>query len=81
MIEKVRNNPMHRSSSMPFADCQKCLAKTRRGGACQVPAMKNGRCRMHGGASSGAPYGNKNAWKHGKYSEWSKLVRSLGKIS
>jgi uncharacterized protein YjcR len=27
--------------------------------------MKNGRCRMHGGKSSGAPKGNQNALKHG----------------
>src|SRR6516162_789741 len=31
------------------------------------PAMKNGRCRMHGGPSPGAPKGNKNALKHGRY--------------
>jgi uncharacterized protein YjcR len=30
--------------------------------------MKNGRCRMHGGTSPGAPKGNRNAWKHGNYS-------------
>ena len=30
--------------------------------------MKNGRCRMHGGLSQGAPKGNKNAFKHGQYS-------------
>ncbi|WP_370631685.1 hypothetical protein [Novosphingobium sp. FKTRR1] len=23
------------------------------------------RCRMHGGKGSGAPKGNRNAWKHG----------------
>ena len=34
---------------------QRCLAKTRRGTACQRPAYKhNGRCGLHGGASSGA---------------------------
>jgi hypothetical protein len=27
------------------------------GNPCQSPAMKNGRCRMHGGKSSGAPGG------------------------
>ncbi|MFC3175405.1 hypothetical protein ACFOD9_14195 [Novosphingobium bradum] len=28
--------------------------------------MKNkARCRMHGGKGSGAPKGNRNAWKHG----------------
>jgi len=29
--------------------------------------MPNGRCRMHGGLSPGAPKGNKNAFKHGRY--------------
>jgi len=29
--------------------------------------MKNGRCRMHGGPSPGAPKGNKNALKHGRF--------------
>jgi len=33
---------------------QRCGAKTRRGTACQRPANKKiGRCRLHGGASSG----------------------------
>jgi len=32
------------------------------------PAMPNGRCRMHGGSSPGAPKGNKRAFKHGRYS-------------
>jgi hypothetical protein len=29
--------------------------------------MPNGRCRMHGGLSLGAPKGNRNAFKHGRY--------------
>jgi hypothetical protein len=29
--------------------------------------MPNGRCRMHGGLSPGAPNGNRNAFKHGRY--------------
>ena len=29
--------------------------------------MPNGRCRMHGGRSPGAPKGNENAFKHGRY--------------
>ena len=45
----------------------RCRARTRRGSLCQSPAMKNGRCRMHGGKSTGAPKGNKNALKHGCY--------------
>lgn len=31
----------------------RCCAKTRRGTLCQSPAMKNGRCRIHGGTSTG----------------------------
>lgn len=30
--------------------------------------MPNGRCRMHGGTNPGAPKGNQNAFKHGRYS-------------
>jgi hypothetical protein len=29
--------------------------------------MANGRCRLHGGLSTGAPKGNTNAFKHGHY--------------
>jgi hypothetical protein len=32
----------------------RCGARTRAGGSCRAPAMSNGRCRMHGGASTGA---------------------------
>lgn len=38
----------------------KCGAKTRNGTPCKNYAMANGRCRMHGGKSTGAPKGNKN---------------------
>jgi hypothetical protein len=46
-----------------------CGAKTRAGGACKRPPMKNGRCRLHGGMSTGAKHQNtaKNAVKHGIY--------------
>jgi hypothetical protein len=29
--------------------------------------MHNGRCRLHGGKATGAPKGNQNALKHGRY--------------
>lgn len=51
---------------MPIVECG---AKTRAGGKCKAPAMKNGRCRVHGGASTGAPKGNSNATTHGFYSD------------
>lgn len=51
-----------------------CGAKTRAGGKCKAPAMANGRCRVHGGASTGPkepaiPKGNTRAVSHGFYSD------------
>ena len=52
----------------------RCGAKTRKGTPCKAPAMANGRCRMHGGKSTGprTPEGlersRKANWKHGYYS-------------
>jgi hypothetical protein len=37
-----------------FTKAARCGAKNRRGLACQCPAMSNGRCRLHGGKSTGA---------------------------
>jgi len=51
--------PMHRS--------KRCWARTRSGRPYQSPAMSNRKCRMHGGLSPGAPKGNRNALKHGRY--------------
>lgn len=36
-----------------FLAAPRCGARTRCGGACRQPAMRNGRCRMHGGLSTG----------------------------
>ncbi len=36
-----------------FAKAPRCGARTRSGGACRQPAMPNGRCRLHGGLSTG----------------------------
>jgi uncharacterized protein YjcR len=46
---------------------RRCGARTRSGSGCRSAAMPNGRCRMHGGMSPGAPKGNQNAFKHGHY--------------
>lgn len=44
-----------------------CGAKTRKGTLCQNPAMKNGRCRMHGGTT---PRGTDlPQFRHGRYSK------------
>ncbi|MFY9772001.1 MAG: HGGxSTG domain-containing protein [Xanthobacteraceae bacterium] len=47
----------------------RCGARTRSGKPYRAPAVKGKkRCRMHGGApGSGAPRGNQNALKHGRY--------------
>lgn len=47
----------------------RCGAKTRRGSPCRAPIVAGKtRCRMHGGAEgSGAPAGNQNALKHGRF--------------
>lgn len=52
-----------------LASAPRCLARNRSGNPCQCPAVKGKkRCRMHGGAAgSGAPKGNRNALKHGRY--------------
>lgn len=33
---------------------EKCEARTRKGAPCQAPAGPNGRCKLHGGRSTGA---------------------------
>jgi len=56
------------------ATAPRCGAKTRPGTPCRGPAMPNGRCRMHGGPSTGpkTPEGlersRKARWKHGRRS-------------
>ncbi len=49
-----------------------CGAKTRSGEPCKKAGLQNGRCRLHGGKSTGPKdpaklKGNKNALKHGLY--------------
>jgi hypothetical protein len=63
---KLEDQP--HASKLPMHLSCRCGARTRRGNECQSPAMPNGRCRLHGGKSPGAPKGNKNALKHGHYS-------------
>jgi hypothetical protein len=80
-----RINPMQ--NRLPMHLSRRCGARTRSGSGsgCRSPAMPNGRCRLHGGMSPGAPKGNKNAFKHGRYTaeaigrrrEISGLVRTM----
>ena len=61
----------HKRNTAPMLASPRCGAKTRAGTPCRSPAVKGrARCRMHGGArGSGAPKGNKNALRHGTYTE------------
>lgn len=62
-------------------DAPRCGAKNRRGVPCTAFAMKNGRCRFHGGLSTGprTPEGKARSrrgnWKHGLYSAQAKRER------
>ena len=57
-MKKPGDNPVQRLPdwrvTLPLAQaCPRCGARTRIGAACRSPAMANGRCRMHGGKSTG----------------------------
>ena len=51
-----------------FATCRRCGARCKRTGLpCKQPAMPNGRCKLHGGKSPGAPTGERHGqYKHGR---------------
>lgn len=57
-------------------DKKHCGAKTRAGTPCRRPAgwgtnhVGEGRCKLHGGKSTGAPKGNQNSKKHGLFSRY-----------
>ena len=95
MTENSRQNPVppvgnrlrHGVIGGDPRTAQRCGAHTRSGAACKGPAMRNGRCRMHGGASTGprTPEGLQRIVKartvHGAYSaemrELRRLMRAL----
>lgn len=72
--ERLGGSRNERPSSA-FTNVQRCGAKTRRGTPCGCPAMKNGRCRLHGGLSTGPKTAEGIAriqaanTKHGRYSK------------
>jgi ribosomal protein L32 len=89
MPEKARDNPLHRLPdwrlTLPLAQsCPRCGARTRSGAKCRAPAMSNGRCRMHGGKSTGPRTSEglermrRANTRHGNYSEESRqLMRAI----
>jgi hypothetical protein len=64
-----------------FLGAPRCGARTRCGGECRQPAMPNGRCRLHGGLSTGprTPEGlarsRRARWKHGARSAEVRALR------
>jgi hypothetical protein len=78
-------NPMNRDLSLRLAqmnDAPRCGARTRSGTPCRCPAMPNGKCRIHGGLSPGAPRGAANgSYRDGYWTleavEERKFIRSL----
>ena len=74
----------HPRNTGPMLASLRCGAKTRSGQPCRAPAVSGKRrCRMHGGArGSGAPFGNQNAFKSGRYTrqsreEWRRIMKHI----
>src|ERR1022692_988206 len=72
--EKRRGMLGNGNPSGDFLNAARCGAKNRRGTSCKCPAMPNGRCRLHGGLSTGpkTPAGieriRRAVTKHGRFS-------------
>jgi hypothetical protein len=79
--EKRRGKLKNGNPSGDFAIAPRCEAKTRRGTVCQCPAMPNGRCRLHGGLSTGPKTAEglerirQAVTKHGRYSGQARAER------
>lgn len=89
MVEKIEGTPHEprrgwlKNGNPPgdLSQVRRCGAKNRRGTPCQCPAMANGRCRLHGGLSTGpktlagVARIRQALTKHGSYSEAAKADR------
>jgi hypothetical protein len=92
--EKLTSNPMDQSRVSAQLNniraAPRCGAKTRAGGQCQCPAIRDRkRCRLHGGRSPGAPKGSGNGnYTSGEFTaqaseerQWLRsIVRTYGKL-
>lgn len=65
--KKMDDNPVN-AGMRAIAVHPRCGAHARTTGQpCRCPAMANGRCKLHGGKSLGAPRGAKNGnFRHGQ---------------
>lgn len=64
-----------------FTKAVSCGAKTRRGALCRCPGMANGRCRLHGGLSTGPKTAEgierirQARFKHGRFTNAARAER------
>lgn len=75
-------NPMH-EARQALAVHPRCGAHSRRtGNPCKNPSMPNGRCRMHGGKSTGRPITTGEHTKCAKADRrrLSRLIKTTGKL-
>ena len=93
MTANSGQNPVNAASwrvNLALANaCPRCGARSRAGTPCKAPAMRNGRCYRHGGASTGprTPEGLQRIVKartvHGAYGaemrELRRMMRALRK--
>jgi hypothetical protein len=92
--KKIRGTPhwrqhgwLHNNNAVgDFSKAPRCGAKTRKGTPCLCPAMKNGRCRLHGGLSTGPKTVagieriRQAVTKHGFYTKEAVLQRQLARL-
>lgn len=78
----MTHKPMHQARQA-LSLHPKCGAKCRSGEPCKNPSMKNGRCRMHGGKSTGAPikHGQRTKAALAQRREDRRLIMALRKVS
>jgi hypothetical protein len=81
--ERARLEALARANATP-----RCGARSKRTGLpCRAAAMPNGRCKLHGGKSTGprTPEGLERSrranWKHGYYSHEAKAERSRARAA
>lgn len=74
-----------RNGNLPgdLSKAKRCGARNRRGMPCACPAMRNGRCRLHGGLSTGPKTVEgierirRAVTKHGNYSKQARNERDV----
>ena len=76
--EKRRGTLRNGNRSGDFSKAPRCGARNRHGASCKGPAMPNGRCRLHGGLSTGPKTAEgikriqRAVTRHGRYSQEAK---------